>query len=124
MQKVTGIGGFFFRARDPKAMAQWYEATLGLDITERVWVADGGPTVFAPFRADTDYFAHPGQHWMLCFRVADLRAMVAQLQAAGIEVIERAEWNSEVGTFARIHDPEGNAIELWQPSDMTRDTGG
>ena len=54
---------------------------------------------------------------MLCFRVADLQAFVAQLKARGIDVIQKEEWNSEVGTFARIHDPEGNPIELWQPAE-------
>lgn len=117
MQKVTGIGGVFFKARDPKALAKWYEDVLGIDINDKTWVQDRGQTVFAPFRADTDYFERPDQQWMLCFRVNDLRAMIEQLRSAGLSVIEKPEWNSEVGEFARIHDPEGNPIELWQPSD-------
>lgn len=117
MQKVTGIGGVFFKARDPKALTNWYEDVLGIDINDKTWVQDRGQTVFAPFRADTDYFERPDQQWMLCFRVNDLRAMIEQLRSAGLSVIEKPEWNSEVGEFARIHDPEGNPIELWQPSD-------
>jgi glyoxylase I family protein len=116
MQKVTGIGGFFFRARDPDRLSAWYEEHLGIDILERPWTQAEGLTVLAPFRADTDYFGRPEQQWMLCFRVADLEAMVAELRAKGIEAIQKDEWNSEVGTFARIHDPEGNPIELWQPA--------
>lgn len=117
MQKVTGIGGVFFKARDPKALAKWYEDVLGIDINDKTWVQDRGQTVFAPFKADTDYFGRPDQQWMLCFRVNDLRAMIEQLRSAGLSVIEKPEWNSEVGEFARIHDPEGNPIDLWQPSD-------
>ncbi|MDZ4395141.1 VOC family protein [Cypionkella sp.] len=116
MQKVTGIGGVFFRARDPKALVQWYEQELGLDIREKTWVQDSGPTVFAPFKEDSEYFGRPTQQWMLCFRVVDLQAFVAQLRMRGIDAIQKEEWNSEVGTFARIHDPEGNPIELWQPA--------
>ncbi|MCW5738489.1 MAG: hypothetical protein KIS73_30485 [Enhydrobacter sp.] len=71
--------------------------------------------VFAPFKADTDYFA-PDRQWMLNLRVDDLDGLLAQLRAAGIEAITKPEWDSPgVGRFARIHDPEGNPIELWQP---------
>jgi glyoxylase I family protein len=117
MQKVTGIGGVFFRARDPKALIQWYEQELGVDIQEKTWVQDAGLTVFAPFKEDSDYFGRATQQWMLCFRVANLQAFVAQLKARGIDAIQKEEWNSEVGTFARIHDPDGNPIELWQPAE-------
>ncbi|MGL4234968.1 VOC family protein [Tabrizicola sp.] len=117
MQKVTGIGGVFFRAKETQALITWYEQNLGIDITDKTWVQEGGLTVFSPFREDTDYFGRREQQWMICFRVADLEAMLAQLRGSGIEAIQKDEWNSEVGTFARIHDPEGNPIELWQPSD-------
>jgi glyoxylase I family protein len=116
MQKVVGVGGVFFRAKDPKALAKWYEEILGIDIDDRTWVQERGQTVFAPFKADSDYFGSPDQQWMLCFRVNDLAAMLEQLLAAGITAIQNPEWNTEVGEFARIHDPEGNPIELWQPS--------
>lgn len=117
MFTVTGIGGIFFRASNPQALAAWYETHLGiLDISREVWKQQAGPTVFAPFSQDTDYFGRPGQQWMINLRVDDLDAAMADLKAAGIAVETRAEWDSEVGRFCRIQDPEGNPIELWQPS--------
>lgn len=117
MAKVTGIGGFFFRAADPQGLAAWYERHLGVsDISREVWKQQAGPTVFAPFSRGTDYFGRTEQQWLLNFRVDDLDAAMADLKAAGIAVETRAEWDSEVGRFCRIHDPEGNPIELWQPS--------
>lgn len=115
MEKVTGIGGLFFRAKDAEALANWYETVLGVDGLPNIWGQAAGPTVLAPFPEDTDYFDRPGQQWMINFRVADLDGMTAQLRAQNIEVITKAEWNSEAGRFARIHDPEGNPIELWEP---------
>ncbi|SMC73144.1 MULTISPECIES: VOC family protein [Primorskyibacter] len=118
MHKVNGIGGVFFRAKDPAALSQWYSQHLGVDpVTDAPWQQREGYTVFAPFPADTDYFSRSGQQWMLNYRVDDLEGMIAQLKRAGIEVETRDEWNSpEVGQFARIHDPEGNPVELWQPA--------
>ncbi len=121
---VLAIGGLFFRARDPDALNTWYRENLGIGagcaaeetgpIEEWVWKTQGGPVVFAPFKADTDYFAADKQ-WMLNLRVTDLEGMCEQLNAAGIQVETRPEWDSpETGSFARIHDPEGNAIELWE----------
>ena len=112
--KVTGIGGVFFRAHEPKALAEWYRANFGID--ERAWQQQAGPTAFTPFKEDTKYFGNPSKQWMLNFRVADLDAMVAQLKAAGIDVTVDPE-NYPYGRFARTHDPEGNPIELWQPMD-------
>ena len=100
MQKVDGIGGVFFRARDPAALSQWYAQHLGVDpvTQEGPWQQAGGPTVFAPFPEDTDYFSRAGQAFMLNFRVNDLAAMIAQLEHAGIEVETNPEWDSpEVG---------------------------
>ena len=75
----------------------------------------GGPLVFTPFETGTDYWAADKQ-FMLNLRVSDLAALLEQLNASGIAVIVKPEWNSpEIGQFARIHDPEGNAIELWEP---------
>lgn len=113
MAKVTGIGGIFFRSGDTKALAEWYETHLG--VTE-MWNQEAGMTVFAPFKASTEYFPAYKQ-WMINFRVDDLDTMMEQLKAAGIEVETRPEeWDTpETGRFARIHDPEGNQIELWQP---------
>lgn len=113
MENVTGIGGVFFRSRDTEALSKWYQKHLGIDY---VWQQTSGPTVFAPFQHDTDYFGRAQQQWMINFRVSDLDLMIAQLKAAGIAVETRAEWDSEIGRFARIHDPEGNPIELWEPT--------
>lgn len=116
MERVTGIGGVFFRAADSKDLAEWYATHLGV-VGDPVWMQAAGPTIFAPFRQDTDYFGRDGQQWMVNFRVRDLEAILAQLAAAGIAAETRAEWDSpDVGRFARIHDPEGNPIELWQPA--------
>jgi predicted enzyme related to lactoylglutathione lyase len=112
-ERVLGIGGLFFRSRDPKKLAQWYQLNLGID--HRVWQQAAGPTAFTPFAMDTDYFGSPQQAWMLNFRVRSLDAMVAQLQKANIEVKVDPE-KSPYGRFARLHDPEGNPIELWEPA--------
>lgn len=112
---VTGIGGIFFRAQKPEALKAWYAEHLGVK-SAPVWSQQAGYTVFAPFDAATDYFPADRQ-WMMNFRISDLDALTAKLEAAGIAVETRAEWDArpEVGRFARIHDPEGNPIELWQP---------
>lgn len=119
MEKVTGIGGVFFRARDPKALRRWYQEHLGVTLTptdyeQRPWHQEAGPTAFEPFPADTPYFGRPSQVWMLNFRVRNLEAMVSQLQAAGLEVTMDPE-SYPNGRFARLHDPEGNPVELWEP---------
>ncbi len=115
---VTGIGGFFFRSKDPQGLAEWYLKHLGVGAPEGVYVWDqqAGPTVFTPFENDSDYFA-ADKAFMLNLRVDDLAGMLASLKAAGIAIITKAEWDAtpEIGKFARIHDPEGNAIELWEP---------
>ncbi|HWA20573.1 MAG TPA: VOC family protein [Devosia sp.] len=113
--KAVGIGGVFFRARDTKALAEWYETHLGVT---GYWQAEAGMTVFAPFKQETDYFPADKQ-WMLNFRVDELDPLIAQLKSAGIVVETRPnEWDTpETGRFARIHDPEGNQIELWEPPD-------
>jgi glyoxylase I family protein len=122
MEKVTGIGGLFFRARDPKALAQWYRDKLGVDLVptsyeESPWRQEAGPTAFAPFPADSDYFGRAEQSWMINFRVRNLGAMVKQLQAAGVAVkVDPEEYPN--GRFARVHDPEGNPIELWETREM------
>lgn len=112
MAQATGIGGIFFRAVDTKALAAWYEQHLGIGA---FWEQEAGVTVFAPFAADTDYFP-AAKAWMINFRVDDLPTLIDQLSGAGIAVETRAEWNTpETGQFARIVDPEGNPVELWQP---------
>ena len=117
MEKVTGIGGLFFRASDTAALTDWYSRHLGLGGgSEAVWEQEAGPTVFAPFKEESDYFARD-RRWMLNLRVRDMDAMVSQLRAAGIEVETRPDWDDVAyGRFARVHDPEGNPIELWEPA--------
>ena len=123
---VLGIGGLFFRARDPKGLAAWYKEHLGIGAgcvaspsatpEPYSWQTEGGPVVFQPFAADTDYWATDRQ-WMLNLRVRDLDAMIAGLRALAIAVETRPEWNDpHAGRFARLHDPEGNAVELWEPA--------
>jgi glyoxylase I family protein len=117
MQKVLGIGGLFFKSEDPERLAKWYQAHLGVapvpnSYEEEAWQQQAGPTAFAPFKKDTQYFGRPEQSWMINFRVADLNAMIAQLRAAGITVEDPQSYPN--GDFARLHDPEGNPIELWQ----------
>lgn len=116
---VTGIGGVFIRATDPEALGAWYRTHLGLDIGAPPWRQAAGPTVFAPFPRDSDYFPED-RAFMLNFRVDDLDALTARLTAAGIAVTTDPAWDSAVGRFARIHDPEGNPIELWEPSALAR----
>src|ERR1700738_1566915 len=89
MEKVTGIGGFFFRAKDPKALALWYQQHLGVSLIptsyeESPWQQEAGPTAFAPFKETSDYFGDTQKVWMLNFRCRDLDKMAAQLQVAGI----------------------------------------
>lgn len=121
---VLGIGGLFFRARDPDALSAWYREHLGVgagcnatgegEASEWFWQVTGGPMVFAPFKETTDYFA-ADKAFMINLRVSDLDGLLEQLNAAGIAITVKPEWNSpETGQFARIHDPEGNAIELWE----------
>jgi len=119
MEKVTGIGGLFFRSREPETLARWYRDHLGISLIptnyeEPGWEQQAGPTAFAPFPETTSYFGDSGKVWMVNFRVRNLEAMAAQLSAAGIPV----EIDPQVypnGRFARLHDPEGNPIELWEP---------
>jgi glyoxylase I family protein len=119
MERVQGIGGFFFRAKDPKKLADWYEANLGVtrvpDKHDALpWRTSAGTTAFAPFKEDTSYFGDGWFQWMINFRVRDLDKMAAQLRDRGIAV----EVDPEVypnGRFARLSDPEGNPVQLWQP---------
>jgi len=121
---VTGIGGFFFRSENPEAIRNWYAEHLGVGSTPYgTWHTQAGPSVFAPFAADTDYFA-ADHAWMLNLRVDDLDALCAKLVAAGITVITKPEWDMPgVGRFARLHDPEGNPIELWQADEEDEHEG-
>ena len=113
---VAGIGGVFFRANGPEGLMAWYATHLGVGGDDPFnWNQTAGPLVFMPFARDTDHFP-ADKAFMLNWRVDDLDALLARLRAAGIEVITKPEWDTpETGRFARVHDPEGNAVELWQP---------
>lgn len=119
-EKVAGIGGLFFRAKDPEALGRWYLEHLGIALTPTredspVWQQEAGPTVFSPFPETTSYFGDPHKVWMINFRVHNLDRLAAQLRAAGIEVKVDPQIYPN-GRFAHLHDPEGNPIELWQPA--------
>jgi len=121
MEKVNGIGGLFFRAQNPEGLARWYHENLGVTMTpanynDTPWQQQAGPTVFQPFPVQTDYFGDTSRMWMVNFRVDDLDAIVSQLRAAGVQVTIDPETYPN-GRFARLHDPEGNPIELWEPED-------
>ncbi|MCB9565438.1 MAG: VOC family protein [Kofleriaceae bacterium] len=124
MQRVRGIGGVFFKAKDPAALARWYRDHLGVAVEDwggaRFGWADHDPrrdaaTIWNPFPADTAYFAPSKASFMVNFRVDDLDAMLAQLRAAGDVVDDKVE-DSEFGRFGWVMDPEGNRVELWQPA--------
>ena len=120
MERVSGFGGVFFRAKDPSALGAWYHTHLGIDPVPTdydapCWHQEAGPTVFAPFPAETEYFGDMGNQFMLNFRVRDMEAMIAQLSAAGIEVTQDQQ-AAPNGRFAWLSDPEGNKIELWEPA--------
>ena len=127
MKRVTGIGGVFFRAKDPKATYAWYAQHLGLNIdpsygTSFEWrhADDGekkGYTAWSPFPADTDYFGKPEQQYMVNYRVADLEALIETLRSEGVEVAVEIK-SFDYGKFAHIVDPEGNRVELWEPPDQ------
>ncbi len=122
MEKVAGIGGFFFRAREPAVLARWYERHLGVTLTPGnydapCWEQEAGTTVFEPFPADTDYFGDAAKGWMINFRVHNLDGMVDQLRGAGIAVDVDPQVYPN-GRFARLNDPEGNPVAIWQPQDL------
>jgi len=120
MERVTGIGGVFFKADDPDKLKAWYRDHLGVPVNERGYVKfvtkdDPGPcTLWTPFKSDTTYFAPSTKSLMLNFRVRDLHAMLAQLRAAGCAVDEKVD-ESPFGKFGWVMDPEGNRVELWEP---------
>ena len=121
VERVEGVGGVFFKATDPGGLSRWYADHLGVggppeSYDEGVWHQEAGPTVYAPFGSEHWDSPHLGPAgWGINFRVPDLAAMVLQLRTAGIDV----EVDTEVypnGRFAQLHDPEGNAIQLWEPT--------
>lgn len=117
MERVTGIGGVFFRSRDPEALTRWYEENLGItqpppNYDESPWWQEAGPTVWGPMGAESGHL-DKSTTWSINFRVSDLDAMVAQLREAGLEVsVDRETYPN--GRFAETTDPEGNPIQLWE----------
>lgn len=123
MKRVTGIGGIFFKSKDPKALGEWYRKHLGMKVEEWGGVAfswsddpsEGkGSTIWSPFNHDTDYFEPSTAPFMINFRVADLHGLLAALRDEGCDVQDKVE-ESEFGKFGYVVDPEGNKLELWQP---------
>lgn len=119
MAKATGVGGVFFKSRDPKALAAWYATHLGIPTEHGGSLVFDGPgtagmTVFAPFPAETHYFGDGSQTFMINFRVDNLDELLKQLAAAGVRIDPKRD-SYDYGHFAWIWDPEGNRIELWQP---------
>jgi predicted enzyme related to lactoylglutathione lyase len=117
MERVLGIGGVFFKAKDPKALGAWYAKHLGVPIDDSyggAMFSGEGQTVWSPFAADTQHFAPSEKPFMINYRVRDVRAMIAQLRDAGVTVDDKIV-DSDYGVFGWLLDPEGTRIELWQP---------
>jgi predicted enzyme related to lactoylglutathione lyase len=120
MERVTGIGGVFFKARDPRALAAWYRQHLGIPIDANqtygmlASAAAGEPTVWSAFPETTQYFEPSSAPFMINYRVRDLDAMLNQLRAAGVTVDDKVE-DYDYGRFGWAIDPEGNRFELWEP---------
>jgi glyoxylase I family protein len=112
---VSGIGGLFFRSKDNKAQAAWYQKHFGInsEATGWIWMQEAGPTVFSPFKEDTDYFSKE-QQFMINFRVSDMETLLKNLKEAGVKIDEK-RMEESYGKFAWVYDPEGNKIELWEP---------
>lgn len=124
MKRVTGIGGIFFIAKDPKALCAWYKMHLGIDVqdwggTAFTWSdAEGRPmkgtTIWSVGAADGNHFAPSKSSFMVNYRVEDLTALLQALREEGCNVLEKTD-DSEYGKFGWVMDPEGNKVELWQP---------
>ena len=125
MKRVTGIGGVFFKAHDASALRAWYMRHLGVDVqawggTAFAWAdaagqPSAGMTIWSVAASDSDQFAPSAAPFMINYRVDDLHALVAALKAEGCHVLEKID-ESEYGKFAWVIDPEGNKVELWQPT--------
>ena len=123
MEKVTGIGGIFFKSKDPKKMREWYNTHLGLDAKDYGATFDWreaadptkeGSTTWSPFAETTKYFEPSTKDFMINYRVADIVALVEELKKEGVTVVDEIE-DSDFGKFVHIIDLEGNKIQLWQP---------
>jgi len=125
MKKVTGIGGIFFKCKDPKQMKAWYKNHLGLNTDDYgatfEWREEADPkqkgtTHWSPFEDDTSYFEPSKKEFMVNYRVTDLEALVAELKKEGVSIVDDIA-SFDYGKFIHIMDPEGNKIELWEPKD-------
>lgn len=124
MKRVTGIGGIFFKARDPAALGAWYNKHLGIDVQDWGgaafrWTDDAGhpkagTTIWSVSSADSDTFAPSQSPFVINYRVADLKNLLVALRSEGCNVLEKTD-DSEYGKFGWVIDPEGNKVELWQP---------
>lgn len=124
-KRVTGIGGVFFKAKDPRALLDWYAKHLGVPVApdhpsamfmwpDPDYPGELGLTVFSPFAADTDYFQPSQSSFMINFRVENLEELLAVLKEEGIDPVGEPQ-HEAYGSFAWIMDPEGNKVELWEP---------
>ncbi|HLF14987.1 MAG TPA: VOC family protein [Bacteroidota bacterium] len=125
MKRVTGIGGLFFKSKDPAALKRWYTEHLGIGHDKYgsvfTWRDALEPheerlTVWSPFRDDTTYFGPSAKDFMFNYRVEDLKGLLELLKQEGVTVVGEVE-EYEYGRFGWIMDPEGNKIELWEPVD-------
>ena len=126
MKKVTGIGGIFFKCKDPNKMKEWYSTHLGLitnqygTVFEWYQGADStkkGFTNWSPFKETTKYFDPSTKDYMINYRVDDLEALVAELKSNGVTIVDTIE-TYDYGKFVHILDAEGNKLELWEPNDI------
>ncbi len=124
-KKVIGIGGIFFKAKDPQKIKVWYEKHLGMKMNEYGAMFEfrstdepdkKGYLQWSPFKEDTKYFQPSEKEFMVNYRVADLESLLDELKAEGVEIVDTIE-TYEYGKFVHIMDPEGNKIELWEPVD-------
>jgi predicted enzyme related to lactoylglutathione lyase len=125
MKKVTGIGGIFFKCKDPKKMKEWYNTHLGLNAGDYgatfEWREESDPnqkgsTTWNTFSETTKYFEPSKKDFMVNYRVADLEALVEQLRKEGVTVVDKIE-SYDYGKFVHIVDMEGNKVQLWEPKD-------
>jgi predicted enzyme related to lactoylglutathione lyase len=126
MKKVTGIGGIFFKCKDPNKMKEWYKTHLGLDTNQYgasfEWRQDADPTKkgstqWSPFAETTKYFEPSTKDFMINYRVENLESLVEQLKNEGVTIVDKIE-AFDYGKFVHIMDVEGNKVELWEPNDM------
>lgn len=119
MKRVVGVGGIFFKARNPEALRAWYKAHLGIDVqdwggTAFPWDRPDGMTVWSIFPESSETFAPSRSSFMVNYVVEDLQAVLDALRSEGCEVDSKVD-DSEFGKFGWVMDPEGNRVELWQP---------